>query len=57
LRPVAQSGQVTVEYLVVAGALALALFYPVAQQGSVISILVRALMGYFRSQSFVISIL
>jgi hypothetical protein len=53
----AQSGQTCVEYLVVAGALAVALFYPIGQQGPVITILVHALMNYFRSQSFVISIL
>jgi hypothetical protein len=56
LKPEAQSGQATVEFLVVAGALAVALLYPIATQGSVVSILVQALMGYFRAQSFVISI-
>ena len=52
-----QSGQASAEYLIVVSALAVALFYPIAQQEPVISILVRALMDFFRSQSFVMSVL
>jgi hypothetical protein len=57
LKSVVQSGQASIEYLIVAAALAVALFYPIAQQGPVIGILVHALMNYFRAQAFVISIL
>jgi uncharacterized protein (UPF0333 family) len=57
MKSTAQSGQASVEYLLVAGALVVALFFPISHQGSVVEILVHALMDYFRSQSFVISIL
>jgi hypothetical protein len=53
----AQSGQASVEYLIVAAALVVALFYPLAHQGAVVEILVRALMNCFNSQSFVLSVL
>lgn len=52
-----QSGQASTEYMVVAGALGLALFYPFLHQGPVFVVLVHALMNYFRTQSFVMSIL
>jgi hypothetical protein len=52
-----QSGQASVEYLLVAGALVVALFVAISDQGPVVEILVHALMDYFRSQSFVFSIL
>jgi hypothetical protein len=57
VKPALQSGQASAEYLIVVSALAVALFYPIAQQEPVISILVRALMDFFRSQSFVMSVL
>ncbi|MEO8308950.1 MAG: hypothetical protein ABI616_13010 [Pseudomonadota bacterium] len=57
MKSIAQSGQAAVEYLVVASTLAVALFYPIADQGPVVTILVRVLMDCFRSQSFVISVL
>jgi hypothetical protein len=57
VKPAAQSGQATVEYLLVATALVVALFYPMSQQGSVAEILVHVLINCFKSQSFVFSIL
>jgi hypothetical protein len=50
-------GQASAEFVLIAGALAVALFYPFAQQGPVFILLTRALMNYFKAQSFVISIL
>ena len=57
MKPAAQSGQASVEYLSVATALVVALLYPISQQGSVGAILVHALMNCFKAQSFVISVL
>jgi hypothetical protein len=57
VKPGTQSGQASVEFLIVTGSLVLALFYPFAQQGPVFVVLVHALSNYFRAQSFVLSIL
>lgn len=52
-----QRGQASTEFVLVAGAMAVALFYPFAQQGPVVVVLIRALLNQFRAQSFVLSIL
>ena len=52
-----QRGQASAEFLLIVGVLAGALFYPFAQQGPVFILLTRALMNYFKAQSFVMSIL
>lgn len=57
MKRAAQSGQASIEYLIVATALVVALFYPISHQGSVAEILVHVLMNCFKSQSFVLSIL
>lgn len=52
-----QAGQAMAEFLLVAGALALALFYPYLQGESVATWLLRALMRCLRARSFLLSIL
>jgi hypothetical protein len=52
-----QRGQAMAEFLVVAAALALALFYPYLHGESVGSLLVRTLMRALRVRSFLISVL
>lgn len=52
-----QSGQAMSEFLVVCAALALALFYPYVNGESVITLLLRTLMGVARARSFLVSIL
>lgn len=50
-------GQSSVEVLVVIAALAIALFVPFLNQGPIFIVLVKALLGSFSAQSFVVSIL
>lgn len=50
-------GQAITEFLVVAVALAVALFYPYLQGESVVTLLLRALMRALRARSFLISII
>lgn len=50
-------GQAMAEFLVVAAAMALALFYPYVHGESVGTLLVRALMRALRVRSFLISVL
>lgn len=52
-----QCGQAMVEFLVVAGAMALALFYPYLHGESVATLLLRALMQVLRARSLLISVL
>lgn len=52
-----QSGQGMAEFLVIASALAVALFYPYVQGESVATWLLRALMSCLRARSFLLSIL
>jgi hypothetical protein len=56
-RPMEQSGQAMVEFLLVAAAVVLALFLPYAQGQSVVSLLLHALMEFFRARSYLVSIL
>lgn len=51
------AGQATVEFLLIAAALAVALFYPFMHGESVATALLRALMASLRARSFVMSIL
>ena len=50
-------GQALTEFLVVAAAMAVALFYPYLQGESVVTLLLRALMRALRARSFLISII
>lgn len=50
-------GQSSIEVLVVIASLAIALFVPFLNQGPIFIILVKALLGCFSAQSFVVSIL
>lgn len=52
-----QRGQAMAEFLVVAAAIALALFYPYLGGESVATFLLRALMRVLRARSFLISVL
>lgn len=52
-----QCGQAMSEFLAVCAALALALFYPYVNGESVITLLMRTLMGVARARSFLVSIL
>lgn len=52
-----QQGQALAEFLVVASAMALALFYPYVQGESVATLLLRVLMRTLRVRSFLVSIL
>jgi hypothetical protein len=52
-----QQGQAMVEFMVVAGAMALALFYPYLQGESVATLLLRSLMRVLRARSMLISVL
>jgi hypothetical protein len=52
-----QAGQAMAEFLVIASALAVALFYPYVQGESVATWLLRALMRCLRARSFLLSIL
>lgn len=52
-----QSGQSSTEFLLVAGALAVALFYPFVEGQSVGDLLLRALMASLRARSYILSIL
>jgi hypothetical protein len=52
-----QAGQGMAEFLVIAGALAMALFYPYLQGESVATWLLRAMMSCLRARSFLLSIL
>ena len=52
-----QAGQAMTEVLVVAGALAVALFYPFLHGESVSTLLVRALMQCLRARTFLLSII
>jgi hypothetical protein len=51
------SGQAMVEFLLVATVLVLALFLPYVQGRSVTSVLLHALVEYFRARSYLVSIL
>lgn len=51
------TGQSMTEFLVVCGALVLALFYPYVNGESVITLLVRTLMRVARARSFLVSII
>jgi hypothetical protein len=51
-----QSGQAMTEFLLVSAALVLALFYPYLQGESVVTLLLRTLMGVARARSFLVSI-
>jgi hypothetical protein len=51
------AGQALLEFLVVAMALVLALFLPYLQGRSVVSLLLHALVEYFRARSYLVSIL
>ena len=53
----AQGGQSSTEFLMIAGVLVVALFYPFSQQGPVFIVLVQALMSYLKAQTFALSIL
>lgn len=57
MRSTTQHGQALAEFLVVTGALALALFYPYVQGESVATLLLRALLRVLRVRSFLVSIL
>jgi hypothetical protein len=50
-------GQALTEFLMVAAAMAVALFYPYLQGESVVTLLLRALMRALRARSFLISII
>lgn len=52
-----QRGQGSSEFLLVCGALALALFYPYVNGESVTTLLLRTLMNVARARSFLVSIL
>lgn len=52
-----QRGQAMAEFLLVAGAMALALFYPYLQGESVATLLLRSLMRVLRARSMLISVL
>lgn len=52
-----QGGQATTEFLLVAGAIAVALFYPYLGGESVGSLLLRAVLRSIRARAFLISIL
>lgn len=52
-----QRGQAMVEFLVVSGAMALALFYPYLQGESVATLLLRSLMRVLRVRTMLISVL
>lgn len=52
-----QRGQAMVEFLVVSGAMALALFYPYLHGESVATLLLRSLMRVLRARSLLISVL
>jgi hypothetical protein len=54
---VRQRGQAMAEFLIVTGALALALFYPYVNGESVVTYLLRTLMRVARTRSFLVSIL
>lgn len=55
--PGCSSGQALVEFLVVSAAMAIAVFCPFVQGRSVASLLMHALMEFFRAGSFLVSIL
>lgn len=57
MRRHAQSGQAMAEFLLVAGALAVALFYPFIDGESVSTLLLRSLMQCMRARTFLLSIL
>ena len=57
MRRMLQSGQSMSEVLVIAAALAVALFYPYVQGESAATVLVRALLQAMRARSFLVSIL
>lgn len=57
MKRASQFGQAMAEFLIVAGALAVALFYPYLQGESVATLLLRALMRCLRVRSFLLSIL
>jgi hypothetical protein len=57
MRRYAQSGQAMAEFLLVAGALAVALFYPFIDGESVSTLLLRSLMQCMRARTFLLSIL
>jgi hypothetical protein len=50
-------GQAMVEFLLIAAALVVALFLPYLDGRSVVSLLLHALMEFFRAGSYLISIL
>ncbi len=52
-----QGGQAMAEFLLVAGAMALALFYPYLHGESVATLLLRTLMRVMRARSLLISVL
>jgi hypothetical protein len=52
-----QAGQVMVETLIVAAALAVALLLPYAHGQSVASLLLESLLDYLRAESYLLSIL
>jgi hypothetical protein len=52
-----QVGQASIEVLVIASALVVALFFPFSHQEPVFVVLIHALANYFSAQSFVVSII
>jgi hypothetical protein len=57
MRSSAQQGQAMTEFLIVAIALALALFYPYVQGESVVTLLVRTVMRVLRARTFLVSVM
>ena len=57
MRASVQRGQAMTEFLIVASALALALFYPYVQGESVVTLLVRTVMRVLRARTFLVSVM